>query len=410
MQHFRARGAISPSTGYPTIERKPEWGKSSCTRRSRSCTSRTRVRTTGRSGHNSEEEFPGVAAASTWSTKEEDRDDSRVAYPSTTPWTRSERYLPAPPLRSPHSDYLIADDGPGFSKMIPDGAKVEPRVHPVGSTPLHGTAIPFACSGGCGSGGGGGDGGGIALGTLMKTLQEGLASRDESIHELSVRLHGLERKSAVVTTDYSLPPSGKCSRNSTIDDDGEHEGWGEGATPEKEAKLQLLLLPPPVSSTHHGQNSPYLNTISSSYEITGKVGGSGRKRGEKGATMSGRTGDIENETFLQEHPNPEQQQRAGKCQGGIHDRGREGVAAITGGRRESVGNSEKVLRCKLLTERRDTRKKLEAMKEEVERVVTQCRERAEKAEELAAFAEQRARAKALRYLGSKRSSPPTRHS
>lgn len=64
------------------------------------------------------------------------------------------------------------------------------------------------------------------------------------------------------------------------------------------------------------------------------------------------------------------------------------------------------LRWQLETERRHTRKVLEAMKGEVERVVGQFRARAERAEAAAASAERRATVKALQYLRSKRLSPP----
>ncbi|CAB1107054.1 unnamed protein product [Ectocarpus sp. CCAP 1310/34] len=69
----------------------------------------------------------------------------------------------------------------------------------------------------------------------------------------------------------------------------------------------------------------------------------------------------------------------------------------------SDGHREQSSRWRLETERRDTRRRLEAMKGEVERVVGQFRARAERAEAAAASAEQRAKVKALRYLRSKRS-------
>lgn len=64
-------------------------------------------------------------------------------------------------------------------------------------------------------------------------------------------------------------------------------------------------------------------------------------------------------------------------------------------------NEERLL-WKLETERRDTRRRLEAMKGEVERVVEQFRARAERAEAAALSAEKRAKIKALRYLRSKK--------
>ncbi|CBJ32012.1 conserved unknown protein [Ectocarpus siliculosus] len=73
----------------------------------------------------------------------------------------------------------------------------------------------------------------------------------------------------------------------------------------------------------------------------------------------------------------------------------------------SDGHREQASRWRLETERRDTRRRLEAMKGEVERVVGQFRARAERAEAAAASAEQRAKVKALRYLRSKRSPPTT---
>eukprot|EP00752_Nemacystus_decipiens_P017732 g15900.t1 len=75
---------------------------------------------------------------------------------------------------------------------------------------------------------------------------------------------------------------------------------------------------------------------------------------------------------------------------------------------------EERLRWKLETERRDTRKRLEAMKGEVERVLGQFRSRTERAEAAAASAEKRATLKALRYLRSKqpqlllKGNPPAR--
>lgn len=73
----------------------------------------------------------------------------------------------------------------------------------------------------------------------------------------------------------------------------------------------------------------------------------------------------------------------------------------------SDGHREQTSRWRLETERRDTRRRLEAMKAEVERVVGQFRARAERAEAAAASAEQRAKVKALRYLRSKRSPSTT---
>lgn len=72
---------------------------------------------------------------------------------------------------------------------------------------------------------------------------------------------------------------------------------------------------------------------------------------------------------------------------------------------EGCRQREESLRWKLETERRDTRRRLEAMKGEVERVVGQFRTRAVRAEAAAASAEKRAAVKALRYLRSKR--PPS---
>ncbi|CAN0174293.1 unnamed protein product, partial [Scytosiphon promiscuus] len=70
---------------------------------------------------------------------------------------------------------------------------------------------------------------------------------------------------------------------------------------------------------------------------------------------------------------------------------------------------EESLRWRLEMERKETRRRLEAMKSEVERVVGQFRTRTERAEAAAASAERRAAVKALRYLRSKRSaSPPPR--
>lgn len=70
-------------------------------------------------------------------------------------------------------------------------------------------------------------------------------------------------------------------------------------------------------------------------------------------------------------------------------------------RHSSRSYGEEHLRWKLETERRDTRRRLDAMKGEVERVVGQFRERAERAEAAAVSAETRATIKALRYLRSK---------
>lgn len=75
-------------------------------------------------------------------------------------------------------------------------------------------------------------------------------------------------------------------------------------------------------------------------------------------------------------------------------------------RHEGCRHREESLRWKLETERRDTRRRLEAMAVEVERVVGQFRTRAERAEAAAASAEKRAAVKALRYLRSKRSPSP----
>ncbi|CAM9613490.1 unnamed protein product, partial [Pylaiella littoralis] len=93
------------------------------------------------------------------------------------------------------------------------------------------------------------------------------------------------------------------------------------------------------------------------------------------------------------------------------------LSAVDGGltgRRETAVDCSRIgcrhreesLRWKLETERRDTRRRLEAMKGEVERVVGQFQMRAERAEATAASAEKRAAVKALRYLRSKRSPSP----
>lgn len=68
-------------------------------------------------------------------------------------------------------------------------------------------------------------------------------------------------------------------------------------------------------------------------------------------------------------------------------------------------NGEEDLRWKLETERRNARRRLQAMKGEVERVVGQYRARTERAEAAAASAEKRATVKALQYLRSKH--PPS---
>ena len=82
------------------------------------------------------------------------------------------------------------------------------------------------------------------------------------------------------------------------------------------------------------------------------------------------------------------------------------ACSLRRGEQDSRHREESSLRWKLENERRDSRRRLEAMKGEVERVVGQFRARAERAEAAAASAEKRAAIKALRYLRSKRSPSP----
>lgn len=85
----------------------------------------------------------------------------------------------------------------------------------------------------------------------------------------------------------------------------------------------------------------------------------------------------------------------------VEDGGTCAEAATDGRHHSNQSYGEERLRWKLETERRDTRRRLEAMKGEVERVVGQFRSRAERAEAAAASAEKKATINALRYLRSK---------